>query len=1320
MKGKFTVKLASALTLLCLQVLTLPMYGQYCSPVYSSACTSDDYINNFTFNTISNLGTGCTGTLPSNLTYYSALSTTVMPGMTYPISMQSGPAWSQGFGVWIDYNIDGDFADAGEFVFASATSTTALVSGTVTIPAVVTPGLTRMRVRCRYASTVTATQYCSSFSFGETEDYNVMIGTPSAIDPDITAIPAPVSLVIGPNPITFTITNMGTSSLNGTPITCQYSTDGGTTWPVTQTFTPTTLASLGTTQNFTFATAWNVATSGTYNVCVRINPNVPGDPDATNSFCKSVCTGLSGVFTINGGLPTGGTNYNSFTAAVSALSGCGITGPVTFNVAPGTYFEQINIPAIAGSSVTNTVTFNGTSAAACTLSFMGSLINDYVVRLNGADNMRFQNLTVQSTGVSYGYVFHLTNTADRNIIQNCVIDMPTSSTSSYHIGVLISGTSYTTYANNGNRNIIQNNVIKGGYYGVRMNGTNTSTRCAANRVLNNQLLQQYYYGVYSIYQDSSNISNNLIRLTTTAGTFGYAIYLRYNDRQFTVEKNNIQNGKAYGIYMSSCNTTSLNPSNVCGNMITGTWLSSTPYGIYAISTSRINYHSNSINMNSANFRGLYMSSGTNNQILNNIFSSTTTASTGYAMYVVSATSITACNFNDYWTAGSNWVYLGGVYTTMAALQAAYPAYNTNSVRLNPLFISNSNLHLGCSPMNNIGTPTSLLADLDGNARSATTPDIGADEFNPLSTSVSLGPDTTACGEYTVAADTTWSTFLWSTGATTRMITTDTSGIFWVTVTDTFNCSATDTIEITIDTLPSEPFAADTLGYCPGAILDALNTGASFLWSTGATTQTIALVSAGWHSVTITNGFGCSISDSIFIDLFAQPTVNLGPDTTFCVGGSYLLDAGNPLPGFTYLWSTGATTQLNAVTGPGTYWVQVTSPLGCADSDTVVLNLTPAPVPSLGPDRIECNGFTLDAGNPGATYLWNTGATTQTIIGTMSGLYIVRVISASGCEIIDSVNIVVAPTPTVTLGADRNVCNGVPVALDAGNPGSSYLWNNGATTQIINVTAAGTYVVAVTNPTTGCVGYDTVEVTVSNLSVELGSGFTLCTGKSVTLNAGNPGSTYTWSTGATTQTIDITAAGTYSVIVTDAFGCTATDAITVTTAPGITAAFTASATTVPLFTPITFTDGSTPTPSSYLWSFGDGNTSTAANPTYTYAAVGTYNVRLIVSNGTGCQDTTFLTVNVGNPIGIDEDLLKGSFTLYPNPNQGQFTMDFDLTEAQDLIISVVDMQGRTVFSETMSQVTVVSREMTLNIPVGMYFLQLETSEGLASVTKLIVE
>ncbi len=150
--------------------------GNYCDPVFSIPCSSGDYINMFAFNTLVNNGTACNGNANNTIYYIGSPTTNVNLGSTYPISMQAGPTWSQGFGVWIDYNQNGTYADPGEYVYNSGISATTVFNGNVTIPVTAIPGWTRLRVICRYVTVPTATDFCgTNFSFGECEDYDIYI-----------------------------------------------------------------------------------------------------------------------------------------------------------------------------------------------------------------------------------------------------------------------------------------------------------------------------------------------------------------------------------------------------------------------------------------------------------------------------------------------------------------------------------------------------------------------------------------------------------------------------------------------------------------------------------------------------------------------------------------------------------------------------------------------------------------------------------------------------------------------------------------------------------------------------------------------------------------------------------------------------------------------------------------------------------------------------------------------------------------------------------------------------------------------------------------
>lgn len=149
---------------------------------------------------------------------------------------------------------------------------------------------------------------------------------------------------------------------------------------------------------------------------------------------------------------------------------------------------------------------------------------------------------------------------------------------------------------------------------------------------------------------------------------------------------------------------------------------------------------------------------------------------------------------------------------------------------------------------------------------------------------------------------------------------------------------------------------------------------------------------------IANGACGAAPDTAIVTITVSPgiTVSLSPDQTICAGDSIQLNAGQP--GSSYLWINHSTAQTLTVSTSGTYWVQVTDPSGCVGRDSVVVTVLNVPF-SLGPDRSICDGatLTLDAGNPGATYLWSNGDQTQTTMVSSGGDHWVRVLSLPACR-----------------------------------------------------------------------------------------------------------------------------------------------------------------------------------------------------------------------------------------------------------------------------------------------------------------------------------
>ncbi len=317
---------------------------------------------------------------------------------------------------------------------------------------------------------------------------------------------------------------------------------------------------------------------------------------------------------------------------------------------------------------------------------------------------------------------------------------------------------------------------------------------------------------------------------------------------------------------------------------------------------------------------------------------------------------------------------------------------------------------------------------------------------------------------------------------------------------------------------------------------------------GSLVETLTFTQSGNYTINAVTVSGCSASTDIVVSISA-PVINLPATTAFCVGSSATLDAGNA--GATYKWSTNATTQSITVTSIGTYTVTVTNTLGCSATKSVTVGLSLVPTINLPATASFCVGSstTLNAGNnTGATFIWSTGATTQSITVSAIGTYTVTVTNTLGCSSSKSAIVSLGLVPTINLPATAAFCVGSSTTLDAGNTGATFNWSTGATTQSITVTAVGTYTVTVTN-TLGCSATDNIAVVANQLPlVNLGANDTLCTSQTpYAVNAGNFTS-YQWSNGATISTINVTATGTYTVTVTDINGCTSTDEVTLIVRP----------------------------------------------------------------------------------------------------------------------------------------------------------------------------
>jgi uncharacterized repeat protein (TIGR01451 family) len=291
--------------------------------------------------------------------------------------------------------------------------------------------------------------------------------------------------------------------------------------------------------------------------------------------------------------------------------------------------------------------------------------------------------------------------------------------------------------------------------------------------------------------------------------------------------------------------------------------------------------------------------------------------------------------------------------------------------------------------------------------------------------VNLGADIVQCGgNVTLNAANFGSSYLWSNGATTQSIGVTTSGIYGVRVTNANGCFKSDTIQVTINPLPTVNFGAD-ITQCGGNVtLNAGNAGSSYLWSNGATTQSISTTASGSYSVKVTNANGCFKSDTILVTINVLPVVNLGRDSSICTGSSLVLDAGNT--GAAYLWNNGSTARTLSVSQGGSYSVRVTTNNGCSRADTIQLIQRALPVLQLNlPDTIYANDIPLQLNaNPAGGLFSGAGVTNGRFNPATAGMgkHTIRYsyTDAYGCSNTTSATVFVnAPATTVNVFPNPN-------------------------------------------------------------------------------------------------------------------------------------------------------------------------------------------------------------------------------------------------------------------------------------------------------------
>ncbi|MCF8371180.1 MAG: T9SS type A sorting domain-containing protein [Bacteroidales bacterium] len=563
--------------------------------------------------------------------------------------------------------------------------------------------------------------------------------------------------------------------------------------------------------------------------------------------------------------------------------------------------------------------------------------------------------------------------------------------------------------------------------------------------------------------------------------------------------------------------------------------------------------------------------------------------------------------------------------------------------------------------------------------------------------------------YNLTTGYSYSSYLWNTGNTAPVLSISMGGDYMLTVSEG-NCEYTDSIFVSMISI--EILTGDT-AICPGQsiTLQASSSTGNYHWTNDAQTSSVTLTpnSSIVFSVSATDGYN-TCSDQVSITVYPAYSIGLPDTVSVCNQGYAIINSSNPYFN-SYLWSTGDTTQYNTVTQSGNYQLTATDINGCLVEDASYAQLLQVNI--LQDDTLICNGtsMVLDVVTNLPNFLWSTGATTNSINITNSGVYSV-LLSVGGFGCSDNVTISLSPEIVLNLSDTLASCIATSFLLQSGSPANSYIWNTGAIGPDLMATTTGTYIVTATNQD-GCQASDTSVVSIISAYLTI-SDTLVCEGEEVIVSTNSTQYSYQWSNGSSEALLFEypTQSTNYSVFVSDAFtSCyysTSVNVINVLTGP--------------IFGNDSVWSDSieyyyvNPNPgSSYHW-FVSGGSFTTDSLENIEIHWGPYQGYLSVTETTaeGCVgEPVEMYVVIHHPVTIDCILSNDDFVVAPNPMKQSALVTIPESYKNGLI-QLFDITGKLLFEDNLSGNSYYLEQP--NLAKGVYWIRLVGNE---SITKKLV-